>query len=302
MPVETDLCLGAHISAQGGVDRAPARGAEIGARAVQVFTRNQRQWQPKPLTDNEAAAFRQARREAGLCAVMSHASYLINLAATEADKAAKSRAALEAELDRCHRLGIEFLNFHPGAHMKAGAEAGIERIATALNDLCAAHPDKADVTLVLENVAGQGTTVGRSFAELASILDRLRQPERFAICVDTAHAFAAGYDLSTDSGWEATWAEFDRTLGLDRLAALHVNDSAVPYGARKDRHAALGHGYIGTAAFRRLVTDARTAGVPQFLETPGGPDAWRQELAWLRRSAAGQQLAPPDLAIGTAGE
>jgi len=286
MSAGNPLCLGAHVSASGGVDQAPARGTAIGADGIQVFTRNQRQWQPKPLGDAEAEAFRRARKESGLKTVMSHGSYLVNLAATDPEKAAKSLAALEAELDRCHRLGVELLNFHPGAHMGAGLETGIERIAAGLNDLCAGHPDKRDVTLVLENVAGQGSTVGKTFGELGRILERLDEPERFAVCVDTAHAFAAGYDLTTDTGWEATWTGFDRELGLDRLAAFHVNDSAAAFDARRDRHANLGEGHIGLDAFRRLVTDPRTRGRPMFLETPGGAAAWRREIGWLRQSVA----------------
>jgi deoxyribonuclease-4 len=296
MPAETDLCLGAHVSAQGGVDQAPARGAEIGADAIQVFTRNQRQWQPRPLTGPEVTEFRRTRKVAGLGVVMSHGSYLVNLAAPDPEKAAKSYGAMEAELERCHRLGIELLNFHPGAHMKAGLEAGVTRIAEALNRLCAAHPDKRDVALVLENVAGQGTTVGRTFGELGAILEQLEEPERFRVCVDTAHAFAAGYDLATEAGWEATWAEFERDLGWERLAAFHINDSAAPFASRKDRHANLGHGHIGPGAFRRLVTDPRTRHIPMFLETPGGPAAWRNELHWLRQCARGDNVRPPSLA------
>jgi deoxyribonuclease-4 len=286
MSAGNELWLGAHVSASSGVDRAPARGTAIGADCIQVFTRNQRQWQPKPLGDAEADAFRRARQEAGLKAVMSHGSYLVNLAATEPDKAAKSLKAMEAELTRCHRLGIDHLNFHPGAHMGAGLETGIARIAAALNDLTAAHPDKREVTLVLENVAGQGTTVGRTFGELRGILERLDEPDRFAVCVDTAHAFAAGYDLASAEGWAATWAEFEAELGLERLAAFHVNDSAAPFGSRKDRHANLGEGHIGLDAFRRLVTDPRTRGQSMFLETPGGEPAWIREIGWLRQSAA----------------
>lgn len=286
MSAGNELCLGAHVSASGGVDRTPGRGTAIGADCIQIFTRNQRQWQPRALEAAEADAFRRAREEAGLKAVMSHGSYLVNLAATDPEKAAKSFGAMEAELERCHRLGVELLNFHPGAHMGAGLDTGIERIAAALNDLCAGHPDKHDVTLVLENVAGQGTTVGRTFGELRGILDRLNEPERFAVCVDTAHAFAAGYDLASESGWEATWAEFEAELGRDRLAAFHVNDSAAPFDSRKDRHANLGHGHIGTDAFRRLVSDPRTRGRPMYLETPGGEAAWCREIGWLRQSAA----------------
>ncbi|MFP4616475.1 MAG: deoxyribonuclease IV, partial [Thiohalorhabdus sp.] len=194
-PDDCPLQVGAHFSTQGGLEQALLRGAAIGADCVQLFTRNQRQWHPKGLEEREVEAFRRVRGETGIRTVMSHGSYLVNLAAPDPDKHAKSVAAMEAELERCHRLGVELLNFHPGAHMRAGLEAGIERIADTLNAVCRRHPDKRDVRLVLENVAGQGTTVGRTFGELAAILERLEEPERFAVCVDTAHAFAAGYDL-----------------------------------------------------------------------------------------------------------
>ncbi|MBK1726571.1 deoxyribonuclease IV [Halorhodospira neutriphila] len=288
--------LGAHVSAAGGPQRAPERGAQIGCDCIQVFTRNQRTWRAKPVGDDEAAAFRRARAEHGIGAVMSHASYLINLGTADAEKHAKSQAALEAELERCHRLGIELLNFHPGAHVGAGMEAGIEAIAATLNAVCRNHPDKDDVLLVLENVAGQGTTVGADFGELAAIIERLEAPERFGVCIDTAHAFAAGYELHTEPGWQAMWAAFDAVLAPSRLVALHLNDSRPGCGSRKDRHALLGRGAIGPEAFVRAVTDPRTRALPQFLETPAGPAGWAEEIRWLRACAEqGQAPALPQI-------
>ncbi|MFW6277827.1 MAG: deoxyribonuclease IV [Halorhodospira sp.] len=283
--------LGAHVSAAGGLQRAPERGHGIGCDCIQIFTRNQRSWRVKPLLDEEVATFHRAREHYGIGSVMSHASYLINLGATDAEKHAKSRAALEEELERCHKLGIERLNFHPGAHMGAGLEKGIETIAETLNAICRNHPEKTGVTLVLENVAGQGTTVGADFGEIAAILERLEAPERFGACLDTAHAFAAGYPLHTAEGWEAMWAAFDETIGLDRLVGLHLNDSQPGCGSRKDRHALIGRGAIGPEAFQRAVTDPRTQSLPQFLETPAGPAGWAEELRWLR--ACTQGPAPP---------
>jgi deoxyribonuclease IV len=287
--------LGAHVSAAGGPASSPERGREIGCDCIQIFTRNQRQWQAKPVTDEEASAFRHNREAYGIGAVMSHASYLLNLGTTDADKSAKSVAAFEEELTRCHQLGVELLNFHPGAHTGAGEEAGIDQIANCLNGICKAHPDKTEVLLVLENVAGQGTTLGRTFTELRAILDRLDQPERFGVCIDTAHAFAAGYVLHTDEGWDAMWTEFDALLGLDRLAALHLNDSKAPFASRKDRHALIGRGEIGAEAFRRAVTDQRTREVPMFLETPAGPKGWAEEIRWLRAAAAGELPPLPEI-------
>lgn len=287
--------LGAHVSAAGGPQNSPARGRQIGCDCIQVFTRNQRQWQGKPVTDTEVAAFRENRAAHGIGAVMSHASYLLNLGTIDPEKAEKSFNAFVEELVRCHRLGVEWLNFHPGAHTGAGEQTGIDQIAASLNAVCRAHPDKDDVGLVLENVAGQGTTLGRSFAELRAILDRLETPERFGVCVDTAHAFAAGYPLHTEAGWEETWAEFDQVLGLDRLVALHLNDSKVPFASRKDRHALIGRGEIGPDAFRRVVTDARTRALPMFLETPAGPAGWAEEIRWLRAVAEGADAPLPEI-------
>ncbi|MBK1735753.1 deoxyribonuclease IV [Halorhodospira abdelmalekii] len=289
------LQLGAHVSAAGGPPQALARGHEIGCDAIQIFTRNQRTWHAKPVTEEEAEAFRHNRNEHRIGAVMSHASYLINIASPDPENHAKSQAVLEQELTRCHQLGIELLNFHPGAHLKQGLEAGIERIAQTLNAICQAHPDKRDVTLVLENVAGQGTTVGADFAELAAIIAQLDEPDRFAVCIDTAHAFAAGYPLHTAEGWEAMWESFDEQIGLARLAAMHLNDSKPGCGSRKDRHALLGRGEIGPEAFIRAVTDPRTCSLPLLLETPAGPAGWAAELRWLRACAAGEHPELPQI-------
>jgi deoxyribonuclease-4 len=286
--------IGCHVSTAGGVDKAPERGKKIGARCMQVFTRNQMSWKHKPLEEPEVAAFAAHRAACGIGTVMSHDAYLINLCSPDTDKLGLSIDAFEAEIVRCTRLGIEMLNFHPGAHMGQGAEAGIALLADTLNGICARHPD-SPVRLVLETVAGQGTTLGRTFAELAAILDGLAQPERFGICVDTAHVFAAGYDIATEDGWEAAWTEFDSELGLERLCAFHVNDSKVPLGSRVDRHALIGRGEIGAAAFRRLVTDPRTRGVPMFLETPAGESGYAREIRWLQATAAGKAPKLPHI-------
>jgi len=287
--------LGAHVSTAGGPQNSPGRGREIGCDCIQIFTRNQRQWHGKPITAEEATAFRESRAAHGIGAVMSHASYLLNLGTTEPDKAAKSYRAFAEELERCHALGIELLNFHPGAHVGSGEEAGLDQIARSLDAICNDHPDKGDVLLVLENVAGQGTTLGKSFTELRAILDRVDAPERFGVCIDTAHAFAAGYALHEPDGWAAAWDEFDRVLGLERLAALHLNDSKAPYDSRKDRHALIGRGEIGPGAFRRVVTDPRTRPLPMFLETPAGPSGWAEEIRWLRTVAASEDVPLPDI-------
>jgi len=187
------------------------------------------------------------------------------------------------------------LNFHPGAHMGKGVAAGTRLLADTLNRICARHPD-SPVKLVLETVAGQGSTLGRTFAELAAILARLDAPRRFGICVDTAHVFAAGYDIATEAGWEATWKAFDAELGRGALCAFHVNDSKVPLGSNVDRHALIGRGEIGPGAFLRLVTDPRTRDVPMFLETPAGDAGYAKEIRWLTAARAGKHPRLPRIA------
>ncbi|MBI5137414.1 MAG: deoxyribonuclease IV [Nitrospirae bacterium] len=290
-----DLRIGCHVSTSGGVQKSPQRGAELGARCMQVFTRNQMSWNHKPLTDGEAAAFRTAVAKHRMGTVMSHDSYLVNLCSPDPDKHEKSVEGFCAEVERCTRLGIPLLNFHPGAHMGKGAAWGIQTIASTLNGVCERFPD-SPVKLVLETVAGQGSTVGRTFAELRDILAGVHQPERFGICVDTAHVFAAGYDIATEAGWQKTWEEFDRVLGLGVLAAFHVNDSKVPLGSNVDRHALIGRGHIGPAAFIRLVTDPRTRHVPMFLETPAGNAGYAKEIAWLYAAAQGEPGDLPEIA------
>jgi deoxyribonuclease-4 len=229
--------------------------------------------------------------EHGIGTVMSHDSYLINLCSPDLEKHQKSMNGFDAEVERCTLLGIPMLNFHPGAHMGKGVDFGVQKIADSLNGVCERYPD-SPVKLVLETVAGQGTTVGRSFSELRDILAKLNQPERFGICIDTAHVFAAGYDLGSEDGWEKTWAEYEQVLGLDTLSAFHVNDSKVPLGSNVDRHALIGRGHIGPQAFMRLVTDKRTKNTPMFLETPAGNKGYTQEIEWLYAAAAGE---PGDL-------
>jgi len=290
----SEIQIGCHVSTSGGVDKAPPRGDKLGAGCMQVFTRNQMAWKHKPLEDAEVAAFKAALADSGVGTVMSHDSYLINLCSPDPEKLQKSLDAFDAEVDRCTRLGIPLLNFHPGAHMKQGVEWGIATIADSLNGVCRRFPD-SPVKLVLETVAGQGSTVGRRFGEMAEIFARLEQPERFGICVDTAHVFAAGYDIATEGGWDKTWEEFDRLLGMDRLVAFHVNDSKVKLGSHVDRHALIGRGHIGPGAFIRLVTDPRTRHVPMMLETPAGDEGYAAEIAWLTGAATGELRDLPEI-------
>jgi deoxyribonuclease IV len=273
--------LGAHVPTAGGVAMAPGNGRAIGATAIQVFTRNQRQWACKPLAPEEPVAFRQALEGSGIGVVMAHASYLINLASISPDFVARSRQNLAEEVLRCHQLGIPFVVVHPGAHMGAGERAGLKAIARSLDDVHA-RTRGAQVKVLLEVTAGQGSCLGHRFEHLAGILEQVRAPERLGVCLDTCHLLAAGYDIATPRGYEKTLAEFDRRVGAARLLAIHLNDSKTPLGSRVDRHARAGEGHLGLPTYRRLLNDARLRGVPKVVETPGPLSEWKKELDLLR--------------------
>jgi deoxyribonuclease-4 len=283
------LLIGAHMSIAGGLHLAFARGEETGCAAIQVFTKNASQWRGKSISPAEADAFRQAWQESSIGPVIAHDSYLINLAATDESMWRKSIAAFVDEMDRCAALGIPELVMHPGAHLGAGEEAGLQRLAAAFREVFAAAP--AGVTVLLENTAGQGTCLGSRFEHLAAIIELV--PEgRFGVCFDTCHAYAAGYDLATAAGYVAVISEFDRVIGLERLRAFHVNDCKKGLGCRVDRHEHIGQGSIGEAGFAALMQDPRFAGIPKILETPKGDDMEldRMNLALLRRLAgAGEE-------------
>jgi len=279
--------LGAHVSVAGGLENGPAEGRAIGAEVIQLFTRNQRQWNAKPVSDEEVAAFRASRAAHKIERVMSHASYLLNLAAPNAAARKKSAAAFREEMRRCARLGVELLNFHPGAHLGSGEAAALRTVADVLREALETTPDTDGVTLVIENTAGQGSCVGHRFEHLAEMLERTGYASRVAICLDTQHSFAAGYEVESAAGFEEVIAEFDRRVGLKRLVAFHLNDSKVPRGGKVDRHECLGKGAIGFELFARLARDPRFADVPGFLETPAGVPGWKREIARLRRAAVG---------------
>ncbi|HEY7411536.1 MAG TPA: deoxyribonuclease IV [Vicinamibacteria bacterium] len=278
--------LGAHVPATGGVANAPANGKAIAATAIQVFTRNQRTWKSAPLGADEPRAFREALAGSGVRAVMAHASYLINLASVVPDFRRKSRQALAEEIRRCHALGIPLAVVHPGAHMGAGEEAGLRAVARSLDDVLA-RTRGAEVTVLLEATAGQGSCLGHRFEHLAEVLMRVGAPERVAVCLDTCHLFAAGFDLSDPRAYERTLEDFGRLVGFPKLRAIHLNDSMRPLGSRVDRHARAGRGFLGREAFRRLLHDPRLVRVPMVVETPGPLAAWKKEVAWLRRLAEG---------------
>lgn len=272
--------IGAHVSAAGGVENAPGRANEIGAKAFALFTKNQRQWEAKPLSEENIEGFQQQVEEFGfsLDHIMPHDSYLINLGHPEQAQLEKSRNAFLDELQRCEQLGIRLLNFHPGSHLeKISKEECIKRNAESVNW---ALERTEGVTAVFENTAGQGTNMGFRFEQLAAMIDGVDDKERVGVCIDTCHAYAAGYDLSTREGFEQTFAEFDEIVGLEYLKAMHLNDSKRELGSRVDRHESLGDGEIGIDAFRFIMEDDRFDDIPLILETPN-TDRWPEEIAML---------------------
>lgn len=280
-----DPCLvGAHTSAAGGVFNALWQGQEIGCTTIQLFTSNQKTWKGKPITDEILAKWKEAQAETGIREVMSHDSYLINLGSPKPEGLAKSRQAFREEIERCVKLGLSYLNFHPGSALDDSVEACLNRIAQSL---IAAAPllEGSPTTLLLEATAGQGSNVGWRFEELAYVIERVKGKVPIGVCIDTCHIFAAGYDIRTRKAWDATLKEFDEVVGLPYLKAFHVNDSLKPLGSRRDRHANLGEGEIGMEAFKVLMTHPKTRHLPKYLETPNGETAWPGEIQQLRKFA-----------------
>jgi len=247
------------------------RALGIGCTAMQIFVKNNMQWFAAPLPAVEAEAFRKHARRGELRAVFGHTGYLINLATTNPDFHARSIRSLEEELVRAEQLGLPFLVLHPGAHMGAGIEPGLEKVVSSLDGVFAALP-RNPVRIALEVTAGQGSTLGRTFEELAYILEHVDQTERLCVCLDTAHLFAGGHDISTAAGVKKTFASFDKIIGRDRLAALHLNDSKTALGSRVDRHEHIGKGWVGLEAFRFIMKEARFRKIPKVLETPKGKE------------------------------
>ncbi|MGH7839376.1 MAG: deoxyribonuclease IV, partial [Candidatus Binataceae bacterium] len=255
----------------GGVGEALKRAREAGCECTQIFTKSSRQWASKPYARAEIEGFRAAQAELGIRLVVAHDSYLVNLGATDEALRKKSIAGVIDELERCEQLGIPFLIAHPGAHVGAGEEAGIRNIARAIDEAHRACPGYR-VKLALEITAGQGSNLGYKFEQMGQIIDAVTDNGRLRLCFDTEHAFAAGYDLRDAEGYERTFAELDEHVGLELLAAFHLNDSMKPLNSRVDRHEHIGKGHLGLEPFRRLVNDPRFAGVPMCLETEHGPE------------------------------
>ncbi|MDD5382985.1 MAG: deoxyribonuclease IV [Candidatus Margulisbacteria bacterium] len=268
--------LGAHMSIAGGVDKAIDRGLSIGCTAIQIFVKNNNQWFGKPLSEEEISKFKKKQT----VFTFAHTGYLINLASADPANHEKSMKSMLQELELAEALGLPCTVLHPGSHLGQGEEAGLKLVARYLKDLL--HQTKGyKIRVLLETTAGQGTNLGYKFEHLAEILDLVSEPGRTGVCFDTCHAFAAGYELRTAEGYHATWEEFAKVIGLDKLLAFHLNDSVSDLGSRKDRHEHIGKGKLGLEAFRLLMNDERFERLPMVLETPKDPDL-KQDIENLR--------------------
>lgn len=276
--------IGAHVSAAGGAENAPANAHKIGATGFALFTKNQRQWVAAPLTAGQIDAFRKACDRYGFAPaqILPHDSYLINLGHPEREGLEKSRAAFLDEMQRCEALGLDRLNFHPGSHLqKISPERSLDLIAESIN---IALDKTRGVTAVIENTAGQGSNLGFAFEHLAYLIDRVEDKSRVGVCIDTCHAFAAGYDLRTAGACDKTFAELERVVGFKYLKGMHLNDAMKVLGSHVDRHTPLGEGMIGMECFRYIMQDTRFDGIPLILETPDEV-RWPEEIAKLKSFA-----------------
>ncbi len=276
------LLIGAHTSAAGGAHRALIEGKQIGATTIQLFTSNQKRWEGKPLSDEALLLWKKTLEETDLRSIMSHDSYLINLGAPDPEVLRKSRAAFKEELHRCFQLEISFLNFHPGAALKDPVDTCLDRIVESLLELEPLFDGKHTTRLLLEATAGQGSCVGCKFEQLDYIVKRVKKQIPIGVCIDTCHIFAAGYDIRTKEALDLTLQEFDETVGIEHLYALHLNDSLKGLGSRVDRHQPLGKGEIGLACFQAIVNHPKLCQLPMYLETPDGPPLWEKEIQMLR--------------------
>jgi deoxyribonuclease IV len=280
--------LGAHVSARGGMATAPGRGTAIGATAIQVFTKTPNQWREPVCGDDVAGAFRRELARSGLTRIVSHDSYLINLASPDKTLRKRSEASFRAELARCAALGIPSVVSHPGNFID-DRDAGIARNAESITRCLEAVPG---VAVLLETTAGSGTSLGSTFEELARLREAIGRSvrDRIAFCADTCHLYSAGYDLRRD--YEGVWRRWDDTIGLDRLLCLHLNDSKTPFNSRRDRHELIAEGSLGAEPFRRIMRDPRFAGVMKILETPKGDDEITEDRRMLRRLRAYARVRP----------
>jgi deoxyribonuclease-4 len=284
--------LGAHMSIAGGVGNALLDGKKVNCDAIQIFTRSSRQWAAKPYSKEEVEQFKSNRKETGIATVVAHDSYLLNLGSPDSALRKRSIAAFIDELERCETLAVSHLIAHPGSHLGAGEAEGIKTIAKSLDEVHTACPGY-QTRVTLEITAGQGSNLGYRFEQISMIIDAVKQSDRLRVCFDTEHAFAAGYDIRTKEGYERTFDEFDRVIGIERLAAFHLNDAKKELNCRVDRHEHIGKGHIGVEAFRLLMNDKRFWGLPMCLETPKSPDLKEDKMnLTLLRSLMGTARKP----------
>ena len=273
-------CIGAHVSIANGVENAPLRAHLLRAKAFAMFTRNQRQWHSKPLSDSNINLFKQNCKKYGYSpeCILPHASYLINLGSNDEIKLKKSKDAFMSEVKRCEQLGLKYLNVHPGAHLNMSSEDEcIAIIAQSVNEVL---EKTSNVTVVIENTAGEGTNVGYRFEQIKNIIDAVGDKKRIGVCIDTCHLFASGYDIRSESAYNNTFDEFDRIIGFEWLKGMHLNDAKSTLGSRVDRHASIGIGNIGIDAFKFIMKDRRIDNIPMILETPNS-SIWKDEIAML---------------------
>lgn len=272
--------IGAHVSINGGVSTAPVEANTIGARAFALFTGSSSRWVSKEISDEEASLFKENCRLYGFRpeVILPHDNFLINLGSPDRQKLHLSKKSFTDEMLRCEKLGLKYLNFHPGSHVnEMSEEECLDRIAESLNFIL----EKTNgVIAVLENTAGQGSNLGYKFEHLAHIIDKVEDKSRMGVCIDTCHAYSAGYDLATEDGYNATWKSFDEIIGKHYLKGIHLNDDKRELGSRIDRHAPLGEGTLGEDFFRRFINDPRFDDMPIILETPN-EEIWEKEIKWL---------------------
>ncbi|MCX5751819.1 MAG: deoxyribonuclease IV [Candidatus Saganbacteria bacterium] len=271
--------LGTHISTSGGVDKSIERGEALGCTAIQIFVKNNNQWFGKPQTEEEINLFLKAQKQSGIF-VFAHAGYLINIASPDPELQDKSLKSLIDELARCEALALPFIALHPGSHLQQGEEEGIKKAVKTL-DTAFKETKGFKVKILIETTAGQGTNLGYKFEHLAEILNLSKYPKRLGVCFDTCHAFAAGYDIKTKEGYESTWKDFDRIIGIKNLMAFHLNDSKGELGSHKDRHEHIGKGTLGKEVFTMLLNDPRFKDLPMVLETPKD-----KEMLWDKMNLA----------------
>ena len=273
--------IGAHVSAEGGVENAPIRAHEIGANAFAFFTKNQRRWISPPLTTKSIELFKENCEKYGIRAehILPHDSYLINLGHPEKEGLEKSRNAFLDEMQRCEQLGLQLLNFHPGSHLNQHSID--ECLATIAESINIALDKTKGVSAIIENTAGQGTNLGHTFEQIAQIIDQVEDKTRVGVCLDSCHSYSAGYDLKTEAGYADTFRQFDEIIGANYLKAIHLNDTKKEFGSRVDRHDSIGKGFLGIDFFKRFMNDSRFNHIPIILETPD-PTLWAEEIALLR--------------------